>query len=56
METVKDKLMSICYENYSKDHDISFNDFWDKIINDKEFGEYFDKVLWEQAKKELKNN
>ena len=36
METVKDRLMEITYEIYSKEHIISFEDFFDKIVNDED--------------------
>ena len=49
MKTIKEELMELSYEIYSKDHEITFDDFWDKVINDEEFGKYFDDVLWPEA-------
>ena len=53
MQSTKDKLMSNCYEIYSKDHEITYDEFWDKVMNDEEFGKYFDDVLWKQAVKQF---
>ena len=50
MQSVKDRLMEITYEIYSKEHIISFEDFFDKIVNDEDFDDEFNK-LWEEAKK-----
>jgi len=51
MQSVKDRLMEITYEIYSKEHIISFEDFFDKIVNDEDFDDEFHK-LWEEAKKD----
>jgi hypothetical protein len=50
MQTDKDRLMEITYEIYSKEHIISFENFFDKIVNDEDFDDEFNK-LWEEAKK-----
>ena len=50
MQTDKDRLMEITYEIYSKEHIISFEEFFDKIVNDEDFDDEFNK-LWEEAKK-----
>jgi|LakMenEpi03Aug12_release.lakeMendotaPanAssembly.Ray.scaffolds.fasta_scaffold5442825_1 hypothetical protein len=50
MQTDKDRLMEITYEIYSKGHIISFENFFDKIVNDEDFNDEFNK-LWEEAKK-----
>ena len=50
MQSDKDRLMEITYEIYSKEHIISFEDFFDKIVNDEDFDDEFHK-LWEEAKK-----
>lgn len=49
MKTYKDQLMEITFEMYSKNHDISFNDFFDKVVNDESFNDEF-QLLWEEAK------
>ena len=51
MQSVKDRLMEITYEIYSKEHIISFEDFFDKIVNDEDFDDEFHK-LWGEAKKD----
>jgi hypothetical protein len=49
MKTYKDQLMEITFEIYSKNHNISFNDFFDKVVNDESFNDEF-QLLWEEAK------
>jgi hypothetical protein len=46
----KEEIMSISYEIYSKDNEITKDEFWDKVVKDDDFSKYFDEVLWEQAK------
>lgn len=53
METIKEKLIGMTYTLYSQDHIISFEDFFDKIVNDEDFADEYDK-LWEKAKEQLK--
>ncbi len=50
MQTHKERLTEITYEIYSKEHIISFEDYFDKIVNDEDFNDEFHK-LWEDAKK-----
>ena len=49
MSWFKDQLMEIAFEIYSKNNDISFNDFFDKVVNDESFNDEF-QFLWEEAK------
>ena len=55
MESEKEKLMQITYDLYSKDNKISFDDFYNKVIEDEEFNLIF-KELWSQAKNVLTIN
>ena len=58
---VWEQIMEETYNIYhDKNPDISFDDFFDKVIKDPKFGVYYDNVLWEQAKENIivkrKNN
>lgn len=45
-----EKLVKITYQIYSKEHDISFENYIDEIMMNDDKKEIFDK-LWEEAKK-----
>ena len=49
MQTNKERLLEITYEIYSKDRIISFEQFFDKIVNEEEFDFEFQE-LWKKAK------
>jgi hypothetical protein len=45
-----ERLIEITYQIYSKEHEISFEDYINEIMMNEENKEIFDK-LWEEAKK-----
>jgi len=49
-----EKIMEKSYDIYLEENpDISFDDFYKKVIEDPKFGEYYDKVLWKKAKEKI---
>jgi hypothetical protein len=51
MGTPHQAILDIAYELYSKDNEITFNQFLDKIVEE-EFEKYYEKTLWPKAQKE----
>ena len=49
-----EEIMKETYNIYREENsDISFDDFFKKVMEDPNFGDYYDRVLWEQAKKRV---
>ena len=51
MGTPHQAILDIAYELYSKDNEITFNQFLDKIVEE-EFEKYYEDTLWPKAHKE----
>lgn len=56
MESPHQAIFDIAFEIYSKDNEITFNQFLDKVVEE-EFEKYYESTLWPKAQKEyLKRN
>lgn len=51
MSTPHREIFDIAYEIYSEEHDITYNQFLDKVAEES-FEEHYETVLWPKAKKE----
>lgn len=51
MKTPHQEIRDITYEIYSEEHDITYNQFLDKVTEE-DFEEYYETVLWSKATKE----